>query len=116
MGASLVAVPPAWKMRVTAPEYDAGPNGTAGWIRGAASASERHLCPDLGERVMRMSSSLVAPSTVALMSIVLLCGLSGAAMSQTTPNSTLPTVTVVAPRQVARPPHRPERTANAGAG
>ena len=42
-----------------------------------------HLCLDLGERVMRMSSSLIAPSAVAILSIALLCGLNGTAMSQT---------------------------------
>jgi len=62
---------------------------------------------------MRMSSSLVAPSTVALMSIILLCSLTGAAMSQTTPNSTLPSVTVEAPKQGARPPQA-ERAASTG--
>jgi len=65
---------------------------------------------------MRMSSILAAPSAVAILSTALLCGLTGAAMSQTTPNSTLPSVTVEAPKQRARTPHRPERTANAGAG
>lgn len=58
---------------------------------------------------MRMSSSLVAPSAVAILSTALLCSITGAAMSQTTPNSTLPSVTVEAPRQVARP-QRPEVT------
>jgi hypothetical protein len=38
-------------------------------------------------------------------------------MSQTAGASTsLPSVTVVAPKQVARPPHRPEQAANTGAG
>ena len=46
-----------------------------------------------------MSSILVAPSAVAILSTALLCSLSGAAMSQTT----LPSVTIEAPRQVARP-------------
>ena len=68
-------------MRVTAPKHDAGPNGAAGWIRGTVSAPGRQLCPDLGERVVRMSSSLVAPSAVAILSTALLCGLSGTAMS-----------------------------------
>ena len=58
---------------------------------------------------MRMSFSLVAPSSVAILSTALLCGLSGAAMSQTTPSSQLPNITVEAPRQVARP-QRPEVT------
>jgi hypothetical protein len=71
------------------------------------SAPGRHLCPDLGERLMRVSSSLVAPSAVAILSTVLLCAPGGTAMSQTGGSSaTLPTVTVVAPKLVARP-HRP---------
>src|SRR5581483_686108 len=69
----------------------------------------------LGERVVRLSSSIVAPSSVALMSIVLLCGFSGTAMSQTTSSSALPSVTVVAPKQVTRP-HRPVQQATTGAG
>src|ERR1700731_5148658 len=75
----------------------------------------RHLCPDLAERVMRMSSSAVAPSVVAILSTALLCGLGGPAMSQTTPSSTLPSVTVVGPKEVTRP-HRPVQEANTGAG
>jgi len=113
MGASLVEGGFERKMRVTAPEHDAGPNGTAGWIRGAMSAPGRHLCPDLGERDMRMSSSLVAPSAVAILSTALLCSLTGAAMSQTTPGSALPSVTIEAPRQVARP-QREERSRGSG--
>ena len=64
---------------------------------------------------MRMSSSLVAPSAVTILSTSLLCGLSGTAASQTTPSSTLPSVTVTAPEQRARPPQRQERAANTGA-
>jgi hypothetical protein len=48
---------------------------------------------------MRMSSSLGAPSAVAILSSALLCGLSGTAMSQ----AQLPSVTIAAPKQVARP-------------
>jgi hypothetical protein len=57
---------------------------------------------------MRLSS--VAPSAVAILSTALLCGLHGTAMSQTATSSatTLPGITVHAPKQVARP-HRPER-------
>ena len=63
-----------------------------------------------------MSSSLVAPSAVAILSTaLLLCSLTGAAMSQTTPNSALPSITVEAPRQVARP-QRPEVTPSQGSG
>ena len=71
--------------------------------------------PDLGERVMRMSSSLVAPSAVVILSTALLCSLTGAAMSQTTPGTSLPSVTVVAPKEVTRP-HRPVQAATTGAG
>jgi hypothetical protein len=62
---------------------------------------------------MRLSSSFAAPSAVAILSTALLCGPSGTAVSQTATGSaaTLPTVTVQAPKQVARP-HRPEREAN----
>ncbi len=56
---------------------------------------------------MRLSSSFVAPSAVAVVSTILL---SGPAASQTATGSgaSLPSITVVAPKQVARP-HRPER-------
>jgi hypothetical protein len=59
---------------------------------------------------MRLSSSFVAPSAVATLSTVLLCG---PAVSQTTTGSAsqLPTVTVEAPKQVARP-HRPSPVAS----
>jgi hypothetical protein len=54
---------------------------------------------------MRMSASLVAPSAIAALSTVLL---SGTAASQTTsPTNQLPSITVQAPQQVARP-RRPE--------
>ena len=65
---------------------------------------------------MNMSSSIVAPSTIALVSVVLLCGLSGTAMSQATSSSTLPSVTVAAPPHVARPHHGPGRMANSNVG
>jgi hypothetical protein len=65
---------------------------------------------------MSMSSNIVAPSTIALMSVVLLCGLSGTAMSQAASSSTLPSVTVAAPPQAARPHHEPGRTASAHVG
>jgi hypothetical protein len=64
---------------------------------------------------MRISSSIVAPSAVAILSTSLLCGLSGTAASQTTPSSPLPSVTVTAPEQRARPQQQ-ERAANTGAG
>jgi hypothetical protein len=75
-----------------------------------------HLCPGLGELVMSRSSNIVAPPAIALMSVVLLCGLSGTAMSQAASSSTLPSVTVEAPQRVARPHHEPGRTANAHGG
>ncbi len=62
---------------------------------------------------MRLSSSPVAASTVAILSTALLCGLSGTAVSQTATGSAtaLPGITVVAPKQVARP-HGPKPVAN----
>jgi hypothetical protein len=56
---------------------------------------------------MTLSLRFVARPAVAFPSIaLLLCALSGTAMSQPTPTDTLPGVTVDAPKQVARP-HRP---------
>jgi len=54
---------------------------------------------------MRISSSLFAPSAFAILSISLLCSMSGAAVSQTVAGSAalLPSITVDAPKQVARP-------------
>ena len=61
---------------------------------------------------MRVLLSLIAPSVVAILSTALLCAFGGTAMSQTGGSSaTLPSVTVVAPKQVARP-HRPARVAS----
>jgi hypothetical protein len=59
---------------------------------------------------MRLSSSFVAPSAVAYLSTVLLCG---PAASQTAAGAgtPLPTVTIEAPKEVARP-HRPRQVAN----
>jgi hypothetical protein len=54
---------------------------------------------------MRLSSSLVAPSAVAVLSTVLLSG-TAASQTATGPNQ-LPSITVQAPQQVARP-HRPK--------
>jgi len=61
---------------------------------------------------MRLSSSLLAPSAVAVLSTALLSSLSGTAMSQTATGSDtqLPKITVEAPKQAARP-QRPEVTA-----
>lgn len=94
-------------MRAAAPEHDARPNGMAAWICATVSAPGRRLFSDLGERVMRILSSLVAPSAVAILSTALLCALGGPAAPQTA--STLPSVTVDAPRELARP-QRPEVT------
>lgn len=63
------------------------------------------------DMAMTLSSRFVARPAVAIPSIaLLLCGLSGPAMSQPTPTAAadtqLPGVTVDAPKQVARP-HRP---------
>lgn len=59
---------------------------------------------------MTLSSRLVARAAVVIPSIaLLLCGLSGTAMSQPTPtgaDTQLPGVTVEAPKQMARP-HKP---------
>ena len=65
----------------------------------------RHLLPDSGERVMRISSSLVASSALAALSTVLLSG-TAASQTATGPTNQLPSITVQAPKQVARP-HRP---------
>jgi hypothetical protein len=64
--------------------------------------------------VMRLSSTFVAPLAVAILSTALLGGLSDTAVSQTATGSvaTLPSITVVAPKQSARP-HR--QAANTGA-
>src|SRR5215831_18805915 len=61
------------------------------------------------EVVMRSSSSVVAPSAIAILSTALLCSLGGTAMSQPETGGAvpLPSITVVAPKQVARPPQRP---------
>jgi hypothetical protein len=53
---------------------------------------------------MRLSSRLVAPSALVILSTALLFSLTGAAVSQTTSgSSSLPSVTVEAPKQRARP-------------
>jgi hypothetical protein len=61
---------------------------------------------------MRLSSSFVARSAVAILSTVLLCGLSGTAVSQTATGTAtqLPSITVVAPKQVAKR-YRPQQSA-----
>ena len=65
---------------------------------------------------MRLSSGLVAPSAVAILSTALLCGLNGTAMSQTAAASAtpLPTITVEAPKQARpRPTQLPRQAAGA---
>lgn len=61
--------------------------------------------------VMRLPSSLVAPSAVAVLSTVWLCG---PAASQTDPAKPLPSITVEAPKPVARP-NRPTQVVTTGA-
>jgi hypothetical protein len=79
-------------------------------MRSDVGALGRHVRPREG-MVMRLSSSFVAPSAVAVLSTVLLFG---PATSQTATPATapLPTITVEAPKQVARP-HRPKQVENA---
>jgi hypothetical protein len=63
---------------------------------------------------MRLSSSsFVAPSAVAILSTVLLWG--PAASQTATPAAPLPTITVDAPKHVARPHRPPEHVANTAA-
>src|SRR5882757_7866183 len=71
----------------------------------AVSAPGTALIFGFGERVMRISSSLVAPSALAVLSTVLLSG-TAASQTATGPTNQLPSITVQAPKQVARP-HRP---------
>lgn len=58
---------------------------------------------------MRSSSGFAVPSLVATLSTILLCSTSGTAMSQPTPNSSLPAVSVEAPkaRQTVAPVQGP---------
>jgi hypothetical protein len=68
---------------------------------------------------MKSPLSFFVPSAFAVLSTASLCGLNGTALSQTATGSatSLPEITVVAPKQVARPrqvarsPHRPAQTA-----
>jgi hypothetical protein len=59
---------------------------------------------------MRISSSLVAPSAVAVLSTVLLSG-TVASQTATGPADQLPSIIVQAPRQAAKPVVRPQRQA-----
>jgi hypothetical protein len=64
----------------------------------------------IGKRLMRMSSSLVAPSAVAILSTALLCGPSGTAMALTEPSgsTSLPRITVQAPKPRVAKPEKPQ--------
>ncbi len=77
---------------------------------GTVRLSGRHFRPAFGGHVMRLPSSFIAPSAVAVLSTVLLCG---PAASQTATDSAkpLPRITVDAPKQVARP-NSPKQVAN----
>jgi hypothetical protein len=85
---------------------------------GAATKVSRtdQFAPEIGKG----RRSLVASSTVAVLSTALLCALNGTALSQAAGSSnSLPSVTVAAPKQVARPqrlvarpPQRPPHVAN----
>lgn len=61
---------------------------------------------------MRLSSGYVVPSAIAALSTVLLCG-PAASQIPAGSTATLPSVTVDAPKQAARPP-KPERAASTG--
>ena len=61
------------------------------------------------DMVMRLSSSLIAPSAIAILSTILLCGPS-AAQTATGSNAPLPDITVEAPKHVARPDRSREVT------
>src|SRR5882757_10503363 len=73
----------------------------------AVSAPGTALIFGFGRTVMRISSSLVAPSALAVLSTVLLSG-TAASQTATGPTNQLPSITIQAPKQVARRPHRPE--------
>jgi hypothetical protein len=80
------------------------PQGRNIWYR--ALIGTAFSLPDLGGHVMRLSSLSVAPSAVAIFSTALLCALTGTAVSQTArqaPATPIPSITVDAPKQVARP-------------
>src|SRR5689334_19601313 len=102
-------------MHVTAPEHDARPERND-WFDSGAVPHRDGIHVRIGRaRVMRISSSLVALSAVAILSTTLLCVLSVPAVSQTNSGS-LPSVTVVAPPKEATRPHRPVQGATTGAG
>jgi hypothetical protein len=103
----------AWRSR-PGPEHDAGPERNDWLDTWCGVRTGTAFMSGMGERVMRISSSLVTRSAIALLSTALL---SGTAMSQTATGSgtPLPNITVEAPRQTARP-QRPEVTPLQGSG
>jgi len=72
------------------------------------AAPARHQCPALEERLMRMTSSLVAPAAVVILSTTSLCGLSAAVAQTPSGGSTLPSITVQAPKPRAVRPEKPQ--------
>lgn len=68
-------------------------------------------CPSWKGIIMKLSSSAVAPSILAMFATVFLCG---PASSQGSATSTLPGVTVNAPEQAARPHHLQRGSSNTG--
>ncbi|MGJ5006692.1 hypothetical protein ACQR05_02885 [Bradyrhizobium oligotrophicum] len=65
--------------------------------------------PPWKDAVMRLSSCVVAPSFVAVLATMLFCS---PAVAQPTKSSTLPDITVDAPKQAVRP-YRPQHAAGA---
>jgi hypothetical protein len=91
-----------------------GGRAFAEWRSSQIPASMRDNVHALGRRlrpredmVMRLSSSLIAPSAVAILSTILLCG-PAASQTATGSNAPLPDITVEAPKHVARP-HRSQQ-------
>jgi len=85
--------------------------GNFGYVQQRAYILWRHVRQ--GENIaMRLSSSFVAPSAIAAVSTILLCG-PATSQTATGPASSLPSVTVDAPKQVAKP-YAPKQRANTG--
>ena len=93
-------------MHATVPRHDLDLNLTADRISSLVPVPGQHS----GHVMMKLPSIFVAPLAVAILSAVLQCGLSGTAASQTatSPTNELPSITVVAPKKMARP-HRAEQ-------
>ena len=83
--------------------------GNFGSLQKIETGSAIRTGDSMGKRVMRMSSSLVAPSAIAVLSTVWLSG-TAASQTATSPASPLPSITVQAPRQAAKQV-RPQRQA-----